>query len=51
MDKIGLLEGKGRTPKNDTAFFSCVGRFEEAIQCPAGAVGQVRYTSRGKGAS
>ncbi len=31
-----------RLLKNATAFFSCVGVFEEAIQCPAGAAGQVR---------
>jgi len=35
------VEG-ARLLKNATAFSSCVGGFEEVIQCPAGAAGQVR---------
>ena len=33
-----------RLLKNATAFFSCVGEFEEVIQCPAGAAGQAHRT-------
>ena len=43
LDRTVDWSGRCETPQKMLPhFFSCVGVIEEAIQCPAGAAGQVR---------
>jgi hypothetical protein len=42
LNSVDLRSRRADSSENANAFPSCVGKFEDAIQCPAGSAGQVR---------